>query len=516
VPLSSLTEFGEGWVLFFWTLKMVGFVSAFAVFVSLGAWHDMDKRQGGPGARETTGIVNWFLSRLSSAECIEHVMVCKDKDCGKLANHHLCPKPHPIDSLSCICVVGLFAMLIINMRWTHSQTSDYVKNLESKNGLNTEHYSLMVENPPEDAVDPDEWHDFFSQFGDVAYVTVAKDDGDLLWKCLEPRLLMLQLYRDNPTALRDRISVRTEDIIGPKIRRSSMMSSTVVSDDVVFKKVSEESHGAELDAGDADAQGSQDDSLVAMAPWYTGGHLVMTPDIMTVAEQLERTNVEPTKALKLTKMKDPFAKYGNPYIFWRWMVFELKQSFPYFFGTLSQKDRDMLSEHLFTQCPKNLKDELKKLEDGFRYKAVRIFVVFETIKSRRQCLDALTVGGILRTFFDSNREDIPKHFKFRGMKTLVVTEPPAPEQMNFWQLKVGWFQRAKDEVFSVFVTSILILIAYAVALWSSMSAEHEESKNTPQYLRGFLFAVWAQVRPKTPSLSTIHNATNDPSLHQTH
>ena len=42
------------------------------------------------------------------------------------------------------------------------------------------HTLAQVENPDEDAVNPDEYEEFFSQFGQVAYVTVAKNNSNVL------------------------------------------------------------------------------------------------------------------------------------------------------------------------------------------------------------------------------------------------------------------------------------------------------------------------------------------------
>jgi hypothetical protein len=41
-------------------------------------------------------------------------------------------------------------------------------------------YSVEVIDPPDDAVHPDEWMEYFSQFGEVALVTIALDNGPLL------------------------------------------------------------------------------------------------------------------------------------------------------------------------------------------------------------------------------------------------------------------------------------------------------------------------------------------------
>ena len=42
------------------------------------------------------------------------------------------------------------------------------------------HTLAQVENPDEDAVNPDEYEEFFSQFGQVAYVTVAKNNSNVV------------------------------------------------------------------------------------------------------------------------------------------------------------------------------------------------------------------------------------------------------------------------------------------------------------------------------------------------
>ena len=125
----------------------------------------------------------------------------------------------------------------------------------------------MVENPPSDARDPDEWESFFSQFGKVAYVTVAKSDGDLVWKCLEPRQLMLMLYRDNPNELRDKIKVVSERVQKKPKRSSRFCYSRVETPDV---EKTEEAFGdhhkvnvahEQLDAGDEDADGGPNESM---------------------------------------------------------------------------------------------------------------------------------------------------------------------------------------------------------------------------------------------------------------
>jgi hypothetical protein len=69
--------------------------------------------------------------------------------------------------------------------------------------ITTSDYSVNVKNPPPDAFDPQEWHDFFSQFatdGDqVTCVTVTLDNEQLLRKTFAYRNFRSQLLRKIPS-----------------------------------------------------------------------------------------------------------------------------------------------------------------------------------------------------------------------------------------------------------------------------------------------------------------------------
>ena len=54
-------------------------------------------------------------------------------------------------------------------------------------------YSLRVENPPQDAHDPEEWKAFFSQFGMVTACTIALENEVLVQALVERRRLLIQL-----------------------------------------------------------------------------------------------------------------------------------------------------------------------------------------------------------------------------------------------------------------------------------------------------------------------------------
>jgi hypothetical protein len=58
--------------------------------------------------------------------------------------------------------------------------------------LTASDFSVQVDKPPADATDPDEWKEFFSQFGPVGYVTVVLHNSELLHKLQQRRGAMLR------------------------------------------------------------------------------------------------------------------------------------------------------------------------------------------------------------------------------------------------------------------------------------------------------------------------------------
>uniref|UniRef100_A0A7S2UQW1 CSC1/OSCA1-like cytosolic domain-containing protein n=1 Tax=Attheya septentrionalis TaxID=420275 RepID=A0A7S2UQW1_9STRA len=81
--------------------------------------------------------------------------------------------------------------------------------------LTASDFSIKVDNPPPDAVDPDEWKEFFSQIdgGEVVYCTVALDNEDLIKALAKRRVLLLKLrHKLKASELKDMafISVSSE------------------------------------------------------------------------------------------------------------------------------------------------------------------------------------------------------------------------------------------------------------------------------------------------------------------
>jgi hypothetical protein len=78
-------------------------------------------------------------------------------------------------------------------------------------------YSLAVTDPDNDATDPDEWMKFFEQFGEVAAVTVHKNNGDLL-HALGQRAMIVRAI-DYETGAKEVMRLkRWDDRVPPKVR----------------------------------------------------------------------------------------------------------------------------------------------------------------------------------------------------------------------------------------------------------------------------------------------------------
>jgi hypothetical protein len=72
-------------------------------------------------------------------------------------------------------------------------------------------------------------------------------------------------------------------------------------------------------------------------------------------------------------------RYRHPKVFWRWLLFTGRLSFPHYLGPLSARDRDLVAARCFDDCPRELANELQRLrgDEKRTYPAVRVFIVFE-------------------------------------------------------------------------------------------------------------------------------------------
>jgi hypothetical protein len=85
-------------------------------------------------------------------------------------------------------------MIFVSMAvYILSKAANYMEKTIDQSQQTTKDYSLQIRNPPNDAKDPTEWKEYFSQFGTVVSVTVVLDNQELLLQLLERRKLVAQL-----------------------------------------------------------------------------------------------------------------------------------------------------------------------------------------------------------------------------------------------------------------------------------------------------------------------------------
>ena len=206
-------------------------------------------------------------------------------------------------------------------------------------------YSVMVDDPEPNAIDANIWREFFSQFGHVTFVTVAKDNGPLLKVLAERRAIMREIMM----------------IIGNGVK----------SDE-------------------------EDDDGILDTTWYSILFNQFAKKIAHprgVALMLNRDGDDfQTKLARLSQKKE--AADGT----------EKTRQLIEMLGVFGMKPMKYWVDALA-----NANEELQKQLDEANFVASKIFVTFETEQAQRRCLKALTMGLIPAAFDMGKDKMDPAH-----------------------------------------------------------------------------------------------------------
>jgi len=179
-------NFGLGIGLYFRTLAILCIV-----FFLLGvmniysmAYYRSEKYSG-----STQDDLSWTMR--GSAICHYSETVCLDLACDELGTHNLCMLSGGEGACSLLTVILMFAFLGY-LGYIQDKTVEAMDIAEQT----AQDYSIVVNDPDDDAYDPDEWENFFKQWGQVAYVTVGLDNGPLLEALVERRFLIKTLNEE--------------------------------------------------------------------------------------------------------------------------------------------------------------------------------------------------------------------------------------------------------------------------------------------------------------------------------
>jgi hypothetical protein len=225
-PQSALIEWGTGVDLYFISLKFfagVLFIAGLINIVSI-RYFESDTYIGEEAHNATELILQ------GSAVCTNTAWVvcedCRSDEWSLDKNRFAMASDGTILVLRNLChgaaavngITNFFTLLFLLVSFFIF--SYYLRLREirfDEDNVTSSDYSLMVDNPPRDALDPDEWREFFEQFTPdddhaVTVVTVALNNEELVGKLIKRRVLQrkLRLKLPEDIDLDDDLAVHAE------------------------------------------------------------------------------------------------------------------------------------------------------------------------------------------------------------------------------------------------------------------------------------------------------------------
>jgi len=189
----DLRDFGLGVAMYFQTLQILCATCFLCGLFMIQAISFYKSEKYSKGQPEVKGLLK------GSAVCTEKHWVCVNGNCTetRIANMcHMGEMQAKLDlSMSLFLFVGL-GMLAYLQNKVSAELDESVQTAQD--------YAVVVDDPDRDDTDPDAWQEFFSQFGHVTFVTVAKDNGDLLKLLVEKRAIENELKMESPADIEER------------------------------------------------------------------------------------------------------------------------------------------------------------------------------------------------------------------------------------------------------------------------------------------------------------------------
>lgn len=178
---DDLASFGIGIALYFKQLKWLSL--AFFVYGIIMTWSAYNHSLDGdsfPGLIPGSAICSDY-EVVDAVNCPEGVTCEYAPSCDLSFKATMCD------------FIGVAWILLYCVMISHMQSAEEEK-LDTAVQTATD-YSLVVEDPDHDADDPEEWNNFFSQWGEVAYITIARANSKLLTKLTLRRFIRFN-YED--------------------------------------------------------------------------------------------------------------------------------------------------------------------------------------------------------------------------------------------------------------------------------------------------------------------------------
>jgi len=179
---SDLGEFGLGIAMYFETLRLLCvtfFLCGLFQTQSISYYKSVeysDTQVGVPGGLR------------GSAMCTRTRNVCVDEACSVIDQQNLCMFGQLQAYFDLTMTLFLFILIMLVSVFQGNTSAALDEDVQT-----AQDYSVIVDDPgPEDG-DIEGWRDFFTQFGHVTFVTVAKDNGPLIKAMAQRRAIMREI-----------------------------------------------------------------------------------------------------------------------------------------------------------------------------------------------------------------------------------------------------------------------------------------------------------------------------------
>jgi hypothetical protein len=175
-------------------LKGLVVLSLFMTVINLpAAIYFSSEEYGGPSI---SVLGTRYMLTLGSATCesVEGMYIdpATNQTTKTYLNDH-CPYRRRMGMLGMIAVCGV-ALFVFTFRIVLGRRMVAM----DENCQTAQDYSVVVSDPDNDARDPDEWYQYFSQFGEVAAITVALNNGELLRHLAHQRYVRMMVQYEAP------------------------------------------------------------------------------------------------------------------------------------------------------------------------------------------------------------------------------------------------------------------------------------------------------------------------------
>lgn len=182
-PMSELGDFGIGVFLYY---NMAFYVGAMLFCAGIINVWTIDYFKSPSYSDEQPGVTTKSLQ--GSAICTEFSAVCMDPVCTGADiqyNRDLCDLSFTQGLLDYFTILFLFGALFLmtKIQDNHAEAID-------EDNQTSQDYSVVVQDPSPEDIEPEKWRAYFARFGHVTYVTVSLANGDLLTLLAKKRDLL--------------------------------------------------------------------------------------------------------------------------------------------------------------------------------------------------------------------------------------------------------------------------------------------------------------------------------------